>query len=491
MASPIVVGDNYFIDFEGAQGGDVANYVTYPANCDTNFVTLQDRINTMIVEINAFQGQNAPLGLDLMIMDDPDRDQGDESSGIVGIGSYQNAIVTDTLTIEPGVALIAGLRVEQATQVVKTASGGAGDRFLALDTDGVPTLEVAANAQALDIYSFTWNGSILSAPIRLVNVLNDGDDYEFQRKRRATIANMDFAADITFNDNGGSPDTITRATGSFTTEGFVTGQTIVVAGSASNDGPFVLTDVPDALTLEVATGSFTAEGPVTDVTVSVGFFVFNDFDAVHERFEDIENMLAGVGGIAGEIAFGDGTAALPGIAFADDLDTGFYRPTDDELAAATAGVQAFHIDPNGQVTRPLQAAGYVSLASQAITTGAGQVIAFDTELFDRQSQHSSGTVTVGSVGEAGLYQINAEGTADESGGGATGAAITLEIRDGTTVRAKAEVAGVGSGSGGIVGFNLSVLLEFSNSDTFDVFATQASTSSLTFSDLRLSWSKVA
>jgi hypothetical protein len=70
---------------------------------------------------------------------------------------------------------------------------------------------------------------------------------------------------LTFNDNGGSPDTITLSTGDCTSDGYVVGQTLTVASSSSNDGTYVLTAVA-ATTLTVATGSLTAEGPVSATT---------------------------------------------------------------------------------------------------------------------------------------------------------------------------------------------------------------------------------
>ena len=67
---------------------------------------------------------------------------------------------------------------------------------------------------------------------------------------------------FTFNDNGGSPDTITTGAGDFTTEGFEVGMTLTVAGTSSNNGTYTLTVVA-AQSLSVATGSFAAEGPLS------------------------------------------------------------------------------------------------------------------------------------------------------------------------------------------------------------------------------------
>ena len=47
--------------------------------------------------------------------------------------------------------------------------------------------------------------------------------------------------------------------------------------------------------------------------------------------------------------FGDGTQALPSIAFASDLDTGIWHPAPDTLAASTGGTERMRIDSSGNV----------------------------------------------------------------------------------------------------------------------------------------------
>jgi len=49
---------------------------------------------------------------------------------------------------------------------------------------------------------------------------------------------------------------------------------------------------------------------------------------------------------------GAGTAALPGIAFDGDPNTGIYRPAADQIALSTAGTQRLLIDDSGDVTIP-------------------------------------------------------------------------------------------------------------------------------------------
>jgi hypothetical protein len=63
------------------------------------------------------------------------------------------------------------------------------------------------------------------------------------------------------------PDTITRSSGSFITDGFAKGQKITVTGSTSNDGEYTLDGIA-ALTLTLtAGGNLTAEGTGASVTI--------------------------------------------------------------------------------------------------------------------------------------------------------------------------------------------------------------------------------
>lgn len=62
---------------------------------------------------------------------------------------------------------------------------------------------------------------------------------------------------------------------------------------------------------------------------------------------DIEGpILTGSGTVS---AAADGTAAIPGISFASDLNTGIYRPGNDQLAISTGGTGRLFIDSSGNV----------------------------------------------------------------------------------------------------------------------------------------------
>jgi hypothetical protein len=50
--------------------------------------------------------------------------------------------------------------------------------------------------------------------------------------------------------------------------------------------------------------------------------------------------------------FADGSVTLPSIAFTNDLNTGFWRPGEDILAASTGGIERFRIDALGNISIP-------------------------------------------------------------------------------------------------------------------------------------------
>ena len=71
--------------------------------------------------------------------------------------------------------------------------------------------------------------------------------------------------DITFAD--ANPDTITRASGSFVTDGYVANDRVDGSGSASNDGKYTIATVAALVLTLIASDTLVAEGPVAGVTL--------------------------------------------------------------------------------------------------------------------------------------------------------------------------------------------------------------------------------
>lgn len=84
--------------------------------------------------------------------------------------------------------------------------------------------------------------------------------------------------------------------------------------------------------------------------------------AVNDDFSDIATALTGSlprdgqAGMLGQFKASDGSLALPGIAFTNDLNTGIYRPANDQLAIVVGGVQVALFNSGGlQGTTPIGA----------------------------------------------------------------------------------------------------------------------------------------
>jgi hypothetical protein len=72
---------------------------------------------------------------------------------------------------------------------------------------------------------------------------------------------------IAFNDNGATGDTITHAGNGFITAGFEVGDTIVVIGSASNDGEYTIKTVTSGILVLIDDDSLTTEAAGASVAV--------------------------------------------------------------------------------------------------------------------------------------------------------------------------------------------------------------------------------
>lgn len=78
---------------------------------------------------------------------------------------------------------------------------------------------------------------------------------------------MSGAPTLTFAEVGESGDTITRSAGSWISDGFVVGDTVVITGTASNNGSFVIASLSATVITLGSAGDLVDEGPVSGCTV--------------------------------------------------------------------------------------------------------------------------------------------------------------------------------------------------------------------------------
>jgi hypothetical protein len=105
----------------------------------------------------------------------------------------------------------------------------------------------------------------------------------------------------------------------------------------------------------------------------------------------------------------DGSVSSPGIAFAADADTGFYREGANRLSVATAGVKALEVDATQFIDSPTQprCVAYHN-TTQAVTADA--VLSLNSEDVDVGTMHDTATnnsrITVPTGGD-GFYLVTA------------------------------------------------------------------------------------
>lgn len=99
--------------------------------------------------------------------------------------------------------------------------------------------------------------------------------------KEETVINNPTTGNLTFADNGGSADTITRASGSWVSDGVMVGDVVDVLGSVSNDGRYTVASVAAlVLTLVFTSGANAADVLVNETVVGglgTGLTIFRNF----------------------------------------------------------------------------------------------------------------------------------------------------------------------------------------------------------------------
>lgn len=105
--------------------------------------------------------------------------------------------------------------------------------------------------------------------------IGDGVEVDYQLAKlypgEPRLGTFDGSGGITLTFADANPDTITRSSGSWITDGFAAGQYLSIFGSASNDGCGLLIDSVTATVITLDSGeALTAEGPATGISVHSG-----------------------------------------------------------------------------------------------------------------------------------------------------------------------------------------------------------------------------
>ncbi|WP_022681147.1 tail fiber domain-containing protein [Sphingobium bisphenolivorans] len=136
--------------------------------------------------------------------------------------------------------------------------------------------------------------------------------------------------------------------------------------------PYEIASVNSATSITLATGyrGATASGQAYRIMPVQGYLRDLALQAA-----DLVLSFATVRDGVGQGKFADGTVGTPGVRFANDEDTGLYRPGANSLAFVVGGSEAIRIDGNGNVgfgtNSPINAAGYKFLTIKSGATGSG------------------------------------------------------------------------------------------------------------------------
>ena len=161
--------------FVDGQGVGAANYFVYASDLDTNFTDIENGVNAINAEVQAFAGNNSVLILDVLRA-------ASRQTGFIDDTSFApvSFISGDTQIVIPvGVALTgAAGRVELLSAATLTGSGGAGARFVALQQNGTATLETVVSQGVMDLYSVDWDGAMFTTAtlLRLETIIPGGED---------------------------------------------------------------------------------------------------------------------------------------------------------------------------------------------------------------------------------------------------------------------------------------------------------------------------
>jgi len=335
----------------GNASGDIANYFTYANDLDTDFTAIEATVNQLIAELLAVQGPNAALFAEVLGLNDAGA-YGPLQDGVVGQHSYEVAIGVPTteLDVATGVAIVNGIKVQLATPMSIVGPGGASAwHYVALDANGIPSIEVLPGQQALDVARVQWTtgapGSYGGTIFQEAEIFFDGDEYAEMRRRPKTgdVTTPTFPAR---NASGGPPITVNAfrlfasrirdienilAGVKVGAEGGDTLGAIVAAGSAAAPGIASLYSG----TYYLGTGIFPAGANVLGVSI-----------AGTELLRFLASAVR---------ANADGAVGAPFFSWVADPDTGMYRIGANELGIATAGALRVGLDPNGNIDLPTNA----------------------------------------------------------------------------------------------------------------------------------------
>jgi hypothetical protein len=444
VAAKLGVTPNYYTSFVDGQGTSASSYVTYAEDLDTNFVAIKTAVNSIIDEVQAVNGTAALISQDLATLTSASGPFGVVAQGVLGSHSYLVARDSATqLSVSPGSAIVNAGRVVSNSTVTFSSITGDGDKFVALDSGGVPFLETAAGQQALDVAKITMTGGSLDLATleQLALVLPDGDG------NLVALSRSDDSSVWATGGAGGPLQQNVLRSGFkiFRNLGprFRAIERMLIGYSTEDDGASLPAH-------GIAAGS--AATPALIATSGTG-----TRDTTTGWFRQAANIWGFAASATERLRLGsfgvqlqNGSAAAPALSFIQSTTIGLFRAGANRLGIATAGVQAAEWDAVGNLDLTLQTRGVASNASLSLSDGTAFTnLSLDTEGEDIGGSFAATSTAITVPTDAdGRWNMLVEVVFDEStiGGvgpntGQRGVAIQW---NGTTV-ARVEVDAITSG----------------------------------------------
>ena len=190
--------------------------------------------------------------------------------------------------------------------------------------------------------------------------------------------------------------------------------------------PSAITDLSTSAAGNSPAGSDTVFPSLDDYIRALSAFIAQNYASLATKQASLGYTPVNRAGdtMTGAQAFTKGTAALPGIAFSGDTNTGIHSSGADILDLVTAGVAQWRVDASGRLRNPSQSQASFRAKTSANRTSAGTFTTYSSETdnganFDTSTGvfvvpvdgwyeftawgHVSAVTTSGAVAEIGIY----------------------------------------------------------------------------------------
>ena len=191
--------------------------------------------------------------------------------------------------------------------------------------------------------------------------------------------------------------------------------------------PSAITDLSTSAAGNSPAGSDTVFPNLDDYIRALSAFIAQNYASLATKQASLGYTPVNKAGdtLTGVLAATKGTAALPGIAFSGDTNTGLYSPSADVLDLVTSGVSRWRVDAAGRLVHPARTHPCFRAATSASITAAGDFTTYSSESDDAANFDLSAGVFTAPVD--GWYEFDASFCASPTTVGETIVAIRTNV----------------------------------------------------------------